>query len=116
MNEKKNKWKFVYSKIEIDGNEEIRERLLEKHIALFNLLGSSGWELVPEFSQEDVYCFRKNKDMTFQYIWKMHISLSNTCKINLDVEKMSDTANEMEKEGFRLVLLKDTYFCFMKAE
>lgn len=116
MSEKKNKWKFVYSKIEIDGSKEIREKLLEKHMVLFNDLGSNGWELVPEFSKEDVYCFRKNEDMTFQYIWKRHISLSNTSKINLGMEKMSDIANEMEKEGFRLLLLKDTYFCFMKAE
>lgn len=116
MSEQKNEWKFVYSKVETGGNKEIRERLLEKHTALFNLLGSSGWELVPEFSQEDVYCFRKNEDMTFQYVWKRHISLSNTSKINLGVEKMSDIVNEMDKEGFRLVLLKDTYFCFMKSE
>lgn len=93
---------------------------LKKRNEIFNRLGREGWELLPQFSTNNHFCFRRNKGKViekYEYHWiRSGVSLTTEADAQRDLEKRSNYFNEAAKMGWEPVLEDLTMFCFVKRK
>lgn len=93
---------------------------LKKRNEIFNRLGQEGWELLPQFSTNNQFCFRRNKGKViekYEYHWiRSWVSLTTEADAQRDLVKRSNYFNEAAKIGWEPVLEDLSMFCFVKRK
>lgn len=97
------------------------KRDLEKRTAVFNFLGSEGWELLPTMSGEHHFCFRRTRSsltkVRYEYYWlRDFISLLSDTQIQQDMNKRSKLFNELSAHNWELMMDDLSMFCFMRVK
>lgn len=119
--ESRRMYEYYWSRnwISLISEQQINDDL-KKRNETFKQLGREGWELLPQFSSDNHFCFRRSKGKViekYEYHWiRSWVSLTSDADAQKDLDMRSNCFNEAAKMGWEPFLEDGSMFCFVKRK